>query len=66
MSHPDGSMVHDVIVEALEMSLQSDSHNERYLAQLALDLLAATRTHPAVIDIVNKRALEAMDQAKEN
>ena len=66
MSHPDVSLGHGALVGTLEHFVEKGkTKNERALAQMALDVYLLVPNHPAVIDWLNRRTLDAVEQLEE-
>lgn len=64
MRHPETSLGHEAVIETLTETISDAkaSTNEKYLAEMLLDIYRATCTHPAVVDIINRYALRAVER----
>lgn len=57
------SMVLDTMRESLTLYIDHGTPNERSVARLALRLLNAVPDHPAVTQVLNQYAIEAIDRS---
>jgi hypothetical protein len=59
----DRSLAEATLIECMDMYIERGHRNEKQLAQMCRDLIRMTGAQPAVKQYIDRKAVEALDEA---